>query len=377
MSNLLIKFVLKRVSGTSQPVIGNWELAEYPDLEVRVLIRAGILKETEAASEVPRLESMPPGPPLHVRRTRRGLYGVADEDGFHEPLSLTEDDIRQYEVDPVAIARCVSKDNDLSGTAQAINAGLVFVGEKRLPSGRTVRCVFAPHLTKGREILVAAREIKVDDSVPVILIVPLTPALKSEARAVLRLLNTTIVSLESHVQPTYWALPWEEILPAAMLSPDEGPIPRDAVCRMITNQSNEYIDLTRYRVVAAAAQRFDIFVDGRARQCHGLSTSQSRRRGGVSLSERERDLLCEYMSDRRGIRISDTAVAKRVDYDAANKAFETARSKVDRSLRRYDWMCFKREKGYGERSKSFRFEPPEGETYCVLIPVPSASAATT
>ena len=88
MTETLLHFVLQRLDQIECPVFLHRELEDFPEEELRILRAEGILRETSRATEIPRPKHSPPGCDLIVRQTSKGMFGVADEDDYFDPIPL-------------------------------------------------------------------------------------------------------------------------------------------------------------------------------------------------------------------------------------------------------------------------------------------------
>lgn len=115
MAESLLGFVLTRLDQIEAPVFLHRELEKFPADQLKAVVAEGLLRETSEAEEIPRPDHAPPGGNLIVRRTAKGLFGVADEDDYFDPIPLTDDDVRQYEVVISTYIACIRRENDLRG----------------------------------------------------------------------------------------------------------------------------------------------------------------------------------------------------------------------------------------------------------------------
>ena len=126
----LLQYILELLGQIASPVVLGSGLEHYSLASVRHLIAEGLLKETEAAEEIPRPARYGYGVDLTVRRTAIGLFGVADGDDFCEPVRLTEHDVRQYAISIHGLVERLRKENGISGAGSHPDHGLIAVGEK-------------------------------------------------------------------------------------------------------------------------------------------------------------------------------------------------------------------------------------------------------
>src|SRR3990172_3580971 len=98
LSESLLDFVLTRLDQVESPVFLHRELERFPPEQLKAQLSEGLLRETSRATEIPRPVHIPGGGDLIVCQTAKGLFCVADEDDYFDPIPLTDDDVRQYEV---------------------------------------------------------------------------------------------------------------------------------------------------------------------------------------------------------------------------------------------------------------------------------------
>ena len=138
MAKTLLTFVLTRLDQIEAPVFLHREIEVFPSQEVEALLSSGILRETSRATEVPRPARLAAGGDLVVRLTERGIFGVAADDDFFDPIPLSEDDVRQYEVSVSSLVAKLRRENDISGAEYTSDAGLVAIGQKSIVGSGTV-----------------------------------------------------------------------------------------------------------------------------------------------------------------------------------------------------------------------------------------------
>ncbi|MGH8196062.1 MAG: hypothetical protein ACREQ8_16950 [Woeseiaceae bacterium] len=102
------------------------------------MLSEGILRETSKATEIPRPAHLPGRGDLIVRETARDLCGAAQEVDYFEPMPLTDDDVRQYEVSLPKLAARIRRESDISGTGAENHEGLVALGQKTVDAFGTV-----------------------------------------------------------------------------------------------------------------------------------------------------------------------------------------------------------------------------------------------
>jgi hypothetical protein len=132
LTETLISFVLRRLDQIEIPIFLHRELEGFREDELKALCAKGILRQTSAATEIPRPRHLPPGGHLIVRKTSRGIFGVADEDDYFDPIPLIENDIRQYVVSLPGLVSAIRKENGISGTGFENHDGLIPLGQKTI-----------------------------------------------------------------------------------------------------------------------------------------------------------------------------------------------------------------------------------------------------
>lgn len=129
----LLHLVLRLLNNCNEPVIAASDVASYPADQFLELTGAGILRETSRATEIARPMRYGPGESLIVRETERGLFGVASEDDYHDPLPLTEEDVRQYTISVTGLVKEIRRRNEIAGGDVRNDDGLILVGTKQVP----------------------------------------------------------------------------------------------------------------------------------------------------------------------------------------------------------------------------------------------------
>lgn len=114
------------------------ELERFPAGDLEALVSDGLLRETSRTTEVPRPAHLPGRGDLLVRQTSRGLFGVADEDDYFDPIPLTEADVRQYELSVPKLVTRIRRENAISGAGFERRDGLISLGQKTINGLGTV-----------------------------------------------------------------------------------------------------------------------------------------------------------------------------------------------------------------------------------------------
>ena len=124
--------MLQRLSQIERPIFLYSELRRFSEVDIQALYGDGILRKTSNATEIPRPDHNPGGGYLMVRQTSRGVFGVADEDEYFDPIPLMEDDIRQYTVSLPKLVDAIRRENSISGEGFKNSGGLIHLGRKHL-----------------------------------------------------------------------------------------------------------------------------------------------------------------------------------------------------------------------------------------------------
>jgi hypothetical protein len=128
----LLELILRLLDNCAEPVVGAAELGRYPAEQLTELLGAGILRETCRATEIPRPGRYGSAADLIVRETALGLFGVAEEDDYHDPIALTAEEVRQYSVSVPALITEIRRRNGIPGGSVKAEGGLFLVGMKQI-----------------------------------------------------------------------------------------------------------------------------------------------------------------------------------------------------------------------------------------------------
>lgn len=208
----LWELILRLLDSCAEPVVGAAEVGRYPAEQLAELIRVGILRETCQATEIPRPTRYGPGPDLIVRATALGLFGVAEEDDYHDPMPLTEEDVRQYAVSAPALIAEIRRRNGISGGGVQEQEGLYLVGTKPI-EGVTRFPVYLSLPSLGEEELLG-RCLRARRGLPGALAVVLVlrePNLSAEMQRLLDEGGVRVVGLEGGAGLEGLAVDWAAI----------------------------------------------------------------------------------------------------------------------------------------------------------------------
>jgi len=180
----------------AEPVVGATEVARYPAEQLTELIGAGILRETCRATEIPRPARFGPGADLIVRETRLGLFGVAGEDDYHDPIPLTEEDVRQYSVSVSALIAEIRRQNGIPGGSVKEEEGLFSVGTKQIEGVTRFPVYLSLPNFGGEELL--ERCLRAKRGMPgglAVVLVPREPKLSAEIQRLLDASGVCVAAL--------------------------------------------------------------------------------------------------------------------------------------------------------------------------------------
>ena len=141
---------------------------------------------------------MPPGEHLIVRRTSRGIFGVADEDDYFDPIPLNEDDIRQYVVSLPGLVSALRKENEISGTGFENHDGLIPLGQRTFDSLGALNIYLSIPNADKKEFLSRCQRLGCSPgSQKVVVLTPRGIAISSEGRNMLDTLGVIAVPMET------------------------------------------------------------------------------------------------------------------------------------------------------------------------------------
>jgi len=209
----LLQAVLDLLDQVDCPVVSHAFASAYGPEALDELVSESILHETAIASEIPRPERFGPGPDLVVRETARGLFGVAGEDDYFDPVPLTELDVRQYEVMAVGVAAKVRKENGIAGSGFRDDNGLISLGQKSVDEAGIADVYFSlPNHTEDAVIARCRRLAGLDPQRRIVLLTPAALCLSTEAAQILASSKLTTLALTPSAAEGRLALDWHAAL---------------------------------------------------------------------------------------------------------------------------------------------------------------------
>jgi hypothetical protein len=135
---------------------------------------------------------------------------------------------------------------------------------------------------------------------------------------------------------------------------------------VLSSEGARAVDRAEHDALCERAAEFDLFVDASVAPAWGLRPGGATRRR-ERLQPSERRVLVGVIESPRAVRL--TSILTEATAASAIKAFETARRKVDANVERTTWRFFARIAGSAAASHTYRFQPPPGSTWCVLLPL--------
>ncbi len=369
MPDTLLGLVLTRLDQVEDPVLLHREAAAYPTEEFEALLSAGIVKETSRALQVPRSAHMPPGGDLLVRETAKGLFGVAGEDDYHEPVPLAEDDVRQYEIVVSKLVDRLRQENELEGAPVQNGRRLTLVGERPLPGGQRADVYLSLLNDDQSEFMLVCKHVHPTNPRPVVMLVPSSVPLSVENAELLRSWDVFVSPLTTYLNGTRCNLPWDRILKkAADIETQEGTAPRAVYCRVITREEPRPLSRAQYEELVRETDRYDMFIDGMTQEASCRDGKAKPRRS--KLTPREFGILSDFIQAAKPMRPGSTKTGDTcTSSDAARRLFEEARRKADVKLGRYKYRAFRIHKNpHDAKLNSYEFAPPASLTYCLILP---------
>lgn len=213
MSETLFALILTRIDQLESPVFHHRELEAFPSENLKALLSEGILRETSRATEILRTERFQPGGDLIVRQTSKGLFGVADDDDYFDPILLTEDDVRQYEVSLPKLVSFIRHENGINGTGFENHGGVIPLGQKAVDGFGTVD-VYLSLPNEDEAVLISrCQRLKRAPGVQkVILLTPRGIPLSPEGRQILDGVGVIVTSLIGTATEGTLALDWSTVV---------------------------------------------------------------------------------------------------------------------------------------------------------------------
>jgi hypothetical protein len=278
----LLGFVLNRLDQVESPIFLHRELEKFPADDLKTLLSEGILRETSKATEIPRPAHLPVGANLVVRQTSKGLFGVADEDDYFDPIPLADDDVRQYAVSIPKLAARIGRANDIQASGTESHNGLISLGQKTLGSLKTVD-VYLSLPNQDESVLLARcqRLERPPGSQRIILVTPRGVSVSPEGRHVLDSTGVILGSLTQAAAKVSLALDWDNLVGR----PDSGlavEYPKDK--RIFQNQGKTWL-VVFDGVPKSVSHTVGMTYIRQLLQCPGLDMHAAALRGAVAGEE--------------------------------------------------------------------------------------------
>jgi hypothetical protein len=186
LSETLLQRVLFLLDRIESPTISHAAAVGHSAEALADLTSKGILGEKLKAATIPRPARFGSGGDLVVRETSNGLFGVAEEGDFIEPLPLEEGDRWLYEISLPHLVDEIRRDSCITASGFRNDAGLIPVGSKSV--GNTG--VFSVYLSLPNEdeqtVLARCARLRAPSvQKNAVVVVPNGLAFSSEARLVL------------------------------------------------------------------------------------------------------------------------------------------------------------------------------------------------
>ena len=217
MPESLLQTILRLLDLVESPVVLGSDLAPFPCDAVNLLIAEGVLTTTSHAEEIPRPVRFGPGVGLLVRRAERGVFGVANEEDYCEPVPLREEDIRQYAISIRGLVEKIRKENQIAGSGSQSDSGIISVGDKVVAGRSFDVCLLVGH-PEMDVLLGRLRRLGSSDRERIVL-TPLTVPGKTELQRLLRDDGTVLTSLYPLAGDNKLVVDWPEIARRRTLGP--------------------------------------------------------------------------------------------------------------------------------------------------------------
>ena len=366
MSESLLGFVLTRLDQVESPVFLHRELERFPPEQLKAQLSEGLLRETSRATEIPRPVHIPGGGDLIVCQTAKGLFGVADEDDYFDPIPLIDDDVRQYEVVVSKLIDCIRRENDLRGVPVENGRRLFLVGERFL-MGRDQADVYLSVVNNDpSEFILICRKVCPTNPRPVVMLVPRPIRLSIENTQLLTSWDVFVVPLTTYLYGESWKLPWDQILRKPAELP--GKAVDGVYCRVITREGTRSVAKAQYEKLVETRNGYDMFIDGMTREASCRHDKQKPR--AEKLTPKELAILSDFIQAAKPMRPYNTKTGNGcASSSSAYRLFEEARKKVDVKLGRYGYRAFRLHKNASDRKlNAHEFAPPEDLNYCLILP---------
>lgn len=368
MTESLLSFFLARLDQIESPIFLHRELERFPAEDLKVLLSEGLLRETSRATEIPRPAHLPAGGDLIVRQTEKGLFGVADENDYFDPIPLVEDDVRQYEVIIAKVIDCIRRENDLIGVPVANGRKLFLVGERLLPGQGRADVYLSLINDDPPGFMLVCKKVQPTNPRPVVMLVPRPIPLSVENVQLLRSWGINIVPLIPDLDGKRWELPWGQILLKPVDCGMAEVTPENIYCRVISKDGTHSLNKSRYQALLKARNKYDMFIDGMTREtsCRdGMGNSQA-----AKLTPKELGIVVDVIMAGKPMRPYNTKTGNNCSSSSsACRLFVEARKKVDVKLGRYRYRAFRLHKDSSDsKLNAHEFTPPDGFVYCLILP---------
>lgn len=218
MTEGLLNFILQRLDQVESPVFLHRELVCYPEEEFCTLREKAILRETSRATEIPRPKRFPSGGDLIVRQTSRGLFGVAGEDDYFDPIPLREDDVQQYEFSLPKFIAAIRLANGIQGIGFAHHHGLISLGQKVLGDSVTLNIFLSiPNQNEDEFISRCRRLERPIDVANSVVLTPRTLMISPENQQQMKRLGIVTAAITPNLSSDSLLLDWQVIAKKASL----------------------------------------------------------------------------------------------------------------------------------------------------------------
>lgn len=219
LTDSALGLLFARLDETEQPILLHSEFALCPS-GVATLLEARLLKRTRDIDEVQHRD----GRWMTVVRTDDRLFGVAmEEDDFFDPVPLTDEDVRAYEINLSGIVKALCDNNGLAGSTVQLGTPPAYLGRKEIPAWGTLDVYFAWANADEREFAILCRELRPSEGANHVgLLVPTPVTITSSLQVIMERNGVLPIPLSMHVAAPSLVVDWHVAIgaQAPAISPD-------------------------------------------------------------------------------------------------------------------------------------------------------------
>jgi hypothetical protein len=167
-----------------------------------------------------------------IRKTAQGYEGVASDDEYFDPITLTESDVRQFQFSLPGFVEFLRKENGICGDGITADGNLITVGQKNLEGYGDVEVYLALENSDPCKFFTLCRSIRITQGIKkVVLLIPCPVSLTNAQRQLLDSQGIILISLLQGADHGTLALDWQSrvIAASSIVTPDGFRAPRTIV----------------------------------------------------------------------------------------------------------------------------------------------------